>query len=108
MILLKVLKKIELKILNPKEYKSLETLLSNISKVLIQTNFPTLLNMVRQVGLDTFETRKQQALEELGIKETIDELTNLTDQKSIEELKQKLCPTPDVLESSYSTKEWYN
>tara|TARA_R110002153_G_scaffold4184_2_gene20080 strand:+ start:1213 stop:2562 length:1350 start_codon:yes stop_codon:yes gene_type:complete len=83
----------------PQGVQKLGTLLSNISKVLIQTNFPTLLNMVRQVGLDTFETRKQQALEELGIKETIDELTNLTDQKSIEELKQKLCPTPDVLES---------
>lgn len=83
----------------PQGVQKLGTLLSNISKVLIQTNFPTLLNMVRQVGLDTFETKKQQALEELGINEVIDELTNLTDPIQIEELKQKLCPTPEVLES---------
>lgn len=83
----------------PQGVQKLGTVASNISKVLIKTNFPTLLNMVRQVGLDTFETRKQQALEELGINETIDELTNLTDPTQIEELKQRLCPTPDLLES---------
>jgi len=83
----------------PQGVQKLGIFLTNISKVLIQTNFPTLLNMVRQIGLDTFETRKQQVLEELGINEVIDELTNLTDPIQIEELKQKLCPTPDVLEN---------
>lgn len=83
----------------PQGVQKLGILVSNISKVLIQTNFPTLLNMIRQVGLDTFETKKQQVLEELNIDESLEQLSSLTDPNQIEELKQRLCPTPDVLNS---------
>lgn len=72
---------------------------SNITKVLAKTCLPTLLNMVEQVGLDTFETKKQEALTELGIQETLDDLQNLTDPTQVEELKTKLCPTPETLDS---------
>ena len=83
----------------PKGMQKLGQSAYNITKVLAKTCLPSLLNMVEQIGLDTFETKKQQALEELGIEETLDDLQNLTDPAQIEELKQKLCPTPEVLDN---------
>lgn len=82
----------------PKGVQKLGALAENIFKVVAKTCLPTLLNMVEQAGLATFESKKQEVLDELGIEGTLDELQNLTDPAKLEEVKNQLCPTPEVLD----------
>ena len=83
----------------PKGTQRLGQLAGNITKVLAKTCLPSILNMVEQTGLDTFEAKKAEVREELGIDEQLEQLSSLTDPAKLQEVKDRLCPTQDVLEN---------
>ena len=83
----------------PKGVQKLGQLAGNITKVLAKTCLPSILNMVEQTGLDTFEAKKAEVREELGIDEQLEQLSSLTDPAKLQEVKDRLCPTQDVLEN---------
>ncbi len=82
----------------PKGVQRLGQLAGNITKVLAKTCLPSILNMIEQLALDTFEAKKAEVREELGIDEQLEQLSSLTDPAKLEEVKKRLCPTPDILE----------
>jgi hypothetical protein len=83
----------------PKGVQRLGELAGNITKVLAKTCLPSILNMIEQTALDAFEAKKLEVREELGIDEQIEKLSSLTDPAKLQEVKDRLCPTPDVLEN---------
>lgn len=82
----------------PKGVQRLGQLAGNITKVLAKTCLPSILNMIEQLALDTFEAKKAEVREELGIDEQLEQLSSLTDPAKLEEVKERLCPTPTILE----------
>ena len=82
----------------PKGVQRLGQLAGNITKVLAKTCLPSILNMIEQLALDTFEAKKAEVREELGIDEQLEQLSSLTDPAKLEEVKKRLCPTPAILE----------
>jgi hypothetical protein len=82
----------------PKGVQRLGQLAGNITKVLAKTCLPAILNMIEQLALDTFEAKKAEVREELGIDEQLEQLSSLTDPAKLEEVKKRLCPTPAILE----------
>ena len=83
----------------PKGTQRLGQLAGNITKVLAKTCLPSILNMIEQTALDTFEAKKAEVREELNIDESLEQLSSLTDPAKLQEVKDRLCPTPDVLEN---------
>ena len=83
----------------PKGTQRLGQLAGNITKVLAKTCLPSILNMIEQTGLDTFEAKKAEVREELGIDEQLEQLSSLTNPAKLQEVKDRLCPTQDVLEN---------
>jgi len=83
----------------PKGTQRLGQLAGNITKVLAKTCLPAILNMIEQLALDTFEAKKAEVREELGIDEQLEQLSSLTDPAKLQEVKDRLCPTQDVLEN---------
>ena len=83
----------------PKGTQRLGQLAGNITKVLAKTCLPSILNIIEQTGLDTFEAKKAEVREELGIDEQLEQLSSLTDPAKLQEVKDRLCPTQDVLEN---------
>jgi hypothetical protein len=83
----------------PKGVQKLGQLAGNITKVLAKTCLPSILNMIEQTALDTFEAKKAEVREELGIDESLEQLSSLTDPAKLQEVKDRLCPTPDVLDN---------
>lgn len=83
----------------PKGTQRLGELAGNITKVLAKTCLPSILNMIEQTALDTFEAKKAEVREELNIDESLEQLSSLTDPAKLQEVKDRLCPTPDVLEN---------
>ena len=83
----------------PKGVQRLGELAGNITKVLAKTCLPSLLNIIEQAGLDTFEAKKIEVREELGIDKQLELLSSLTDPAKLQEVKDRLCPTQDVLEN---------
>ena len=83
----------------PKGVQKLGQLAGNITKVLAKTCLPSILNMIEQTALDTFEAKKAEVREELGIDEQLKQLSSLTDPAKLQEVKDRLCPTPNVLEN---------
>ena len=83
----------------PKGVQKLGQLAGNITKVLAKTCLPSILNIIEQTGLDTFEAKKAEVREELGVDEQLEQLSSLTDPAKLQEVKDRLCPTPDVLEN---------
>jgi len=82
----------------PKGAQRLGQLAGNITKILAKTCLPAILNMIEQLALDTFEAKKAEVREELGIDEQLEQLSSLTDPAKLEEVKKRLCPTPAILE----------
>jgi len=83
----------------PKGAQKLGELAGNITKVLAKTCLPAILNIIEQTALDTFEAKKAEVREELGIDEQLEQLSPLTDPAKLQEVKDRLCPTPTVLEN---------
>ena len=83
----------------PKGTQRLGQLAGNITKVLAKTCLPAILNIIEQTALDTFEAKKAEVREELGIDEQLEQLSSLTDPAKLQEVKDRLCPTQDVLEN---------
>ncbi len=84
----------------PKGVQRLGELAGRITKSLIKTCIPSILNMIEQTALDTFEAKKLEVREELGIDESIELLSSaFTDPEALQEVKDRLCPTQDVLEN---------
>jgi len=83
----------------PKGTQRLGQLAGNITKVLAKTCLPAILNMIEQLALDTFEAKKAEVREELDIDEQLEQLSSLTDPAKLQEVKDRLCPTQDVLEN---------
>tara|TARA_B100000497_G_C7679249_1_gene410814 strand:+ start:1022 stop:2341 length:1320 start_codon:yes stop_codon:yes gene_type:complete len=83
----------------PKGVQKLGQLAGNITKVLAKTCLPAILNIIEQTALDTFEAKKAEVREELGIDEQLEQLSSLTDPAKLQEVKDRLCPTQDVLEN---------
>lgn len=83
----------------PKGTQRLGELAGNITKVLAKTCLPSILNMIEQTALDTFEAKKAEIRGELNIDESLEQLSSLTDPAKLQEVKDRLCPTPDVLEN---------
>ena len=83
----------------PKGVQKLGQLAGNITKVIAKTCIPSILNMIEQAALDEFEAKKLEVREELGIDEQLEQLSSLTDPAKLQEVKDKLCPTQDVLEN---------
>lgn len=84
--------------LKPKGTQKFGVLANVIVKAILSRCLPAIFNIVEQAALDTFENRKQQAFEELDIDEQITELEQITNPEHIEALKQRLCPSPEVLQ----------
>ena len=85
--------------LKPKGSQKLGELAGNITKILLKVTIPSILNIIEQTALDTFEDRKLKVLEELGINEQLEQLSSLTDPVKLKEVTDRLCPTQDVLEN---------
>ena len=83
----------------PKGVQRLGELAGNITKIIAKTCIPAILNMIEQLALDTFEAKKLEVREELGIDERLEQLSSLTDPVKLQEVKSRLCPTQDVLEN---------
>jgi hypothetical protein len=83
----------------PKGVQRLGELAGNITKVIAKTCLPAILNIIEQTALDTFEAKKAKVREELGIDEQLEQLSALTDPAKLQEVKDRLCPTQDVLEN---------
>jgi hypothetical protein len=83
----------------PKGTQRLGELAGNITKVLAKTCLPAILNIIEQTALDTFEAKKAEVREKLNIDESLDQLSSLTDPAKLQEVKDRLCPTQDVLEN---------
>jgi hypothetical protein len=83
----------------PKGVQRLGELAGNITKVIAKTCLPAILNIIEQTALDTFEAKKAEVREELGIDEQLEQLSALTDPAKLQEVKDRLCPTQDVLEN---------
>ena len=83
----------------PKGTQRLGELAGNITKVLAKTCLPAILNIIEQTALDTFEAKKAEVREELNIDESLDQLSSLTDPAKLQEVKDRLCPTPTVLDN---------
>ena len=83
----------------PEGVQKLGNIAGNITKILAKTCLPSIFNMIEQAALDTFEAKKLEVREELGIDESLEQLSALTDPVKLQEVKDKLCPTPDVLEN---------
>ncbi|MDB4344530.1 hypothetical protein OAA18_00430 [bacterium] len=83
----------------PKGVQKLGQLAGNITKVLAKTCLPAILNIIEQTALDTFEAKKAEVREELGIDEQLKQLSSLTDPAKLQKVKDRLCPTQDVLEN---------
>ena len=83
----------------PKGTQRLGELAGNITKILAKTCLPAILNIIEQTALDTFEAKKAEVREELNIDESLDQLSSLTDPAKLQEVKDRLCPTPTVLEN---------
>ena len=83
----------------PKGVQRLGELAGRITKALAKTCIPAILNIIEQTALDAFEAKKLEVREELGIDEQIEKLSSLTDPAKLQEVKDRLCPTPDVLEN---------
>jgi len=81
----------------PKGAQYFGILANAILKTTLSRCLPSLFDIVEQASLDTFEEKKRQAFEELGIEEQITELNQLTDPTKIEELRARICPSPEVL-----------
>ena len=65
--------------LKPKGSQKLGELAGNITKILLKVTIPSILNIIEQTALDTFEDRKLKVLEELGINDQLEQLSSLTD-----------------------------
>tara|TARA_R110000796_G_scaffold25262_2_gene71381 strand:+ start:1214 stop:2542 length:1329 start_codon:yes stop_codon:yes gene_type:complete len=83
----------------PKGVQRLGELAGNITKIIAKTCIPSVLNMIEQLALDTFEAKKLEVREELGIDEQLEQLSSLTDPAKLQEVIKRLCPTQDVLEN---------
>ena len=84
--------------LKPKGFQKTPGLLNKVLVATASLTLPAIFNMVRELGLDEFDSRKQEAFDKLGIDEKIQEISEITSPEKLEELRQELCPTPDTLE----------